>query len=209
MPRCCLKLLRLCDGRTSPSLKPVLQFAGYTLDVAAHSLTQEEGTEIPLTRGEFGLLQEFLHRPGRVLTRDHLLSVTAGRSADVYDRSVDMLVSRLRRKIEPDNRRPLLIMTVPGSGYKFTGKVEKAEPIAAASRKTDLWPQPKQAFGPFPASAPSLKLLAGKPSLAVLPFDNLGGDPEQEVSADGLADDLITELSREHLAARDLSLFQL
>jgi two-component system OmpR family response regulator len=110
-----------------PEAGPSLRFAGCLLDTAAHSLTKQDGTEIPLTRGEFALLLEFVQRPGRVLSRDLLLHALAGRSAEAFDRSVDMLVSRLRRKIEPEYRRPSLIVTVPGSGYKFAGKVETSD----------------------------------------------------------------------------------
>ncbi len=103
--------------------EPVLRFGGFRLDLAGHSLTDKAEKEIPLTRGEFSLLREFVQRPGRVLSRDQLLNALAGRDAKSYDRSIDMLVVRLRRKIEPDPKRPSLIVTVPGSGYKFTAKV--------------------------------------------------------------------------------------
>jgi two-component system OmpR family response regulator len=76
-------------------------------------------------RGEFSLLREFLQRPGRVLSRDHLLLALSGREAEAYDRSIDMLVVRLRRKIEPDPKQPKLISTVQGAGYKFTAIVRK------------------------------------------------------------------------------------
>ncbi|WP_158258298.1 ATP-binding protein [Rhodopila globiformis] len=108
----------------------ILRFLEYDLDLAGHSLTGRTGTEIPLTPGEFRLLREFAHRPGRVLSRDDLLSATAGRDADPYDRSIDMLVVRLRRKIEPDPRHPSLIVTAPGAGYKFTARVTRASPTA-------------------------------------------------------------------------------
>jgi TolB-like protein/Tfp pilus assembly protein PilF len=121
-------LARIAEAIRPPEVPepgPPLRFAGYILDIAAHSLTKQDGTEIPLTRGEFNLLLEFLQRPGRVLTRDQLLHALAGKAAEAFDRSVDMLVSRLRRKIEPNFKRPSLTITVPGTGYKFTGEVEK------------------------------------------------------------------------------------
>jgi DNA-binding winged helix-turn-helix (wHTH) protein/predicted ATPase len=114
--------------RTDPP--PAVRFAGFILDVGGHVLTDESGREIALTRGELGLLHAFVQRPGRVLSRDALLDALAGRSADAYDRSIDMLVMRLRRKIEPDPRRPSLVLTVPGSGYKFAAKVAAAEAAA-------------------------------------------------------------------------------
>ena len=104
-------------------VEPVLQFGGCRLDLAGHSLVDQAGKEIPLTSGEFCLLRALVKRPGRVLSRDQLLQVLAGRDAQAYDRSIDMLIVRLRRKIESDPRRPRLIVTIPGSGYKFAARV--------------------------------------------------------------------------------------
>lgn len=78
----------------------MLQFADYRLDLSGRSLTTQSGREIALTQREHRLLREFLRRPGRLLSRDHLLQVVSGREAEVYDRSIDMLIVRLRRKIE-------------------------------------------------------------------------------------------------------------
>jgi DNA-binding response OmpR family regulator/class 3 adenylate cyclase/tetratricopeptide (TPR) repeat protein len=114
----------------SKDTEDVLQFSNYNLDPAGHSVTDKTGAQIPLTRGEFRLLREFVQRPGRVLTRDVLLTATAGRDAESFDRSIDVLIMRLRRKIEPDPKRPSLIVTVPGIGYKFAAKVIQA--VAAA-----------------------------------------------------------------------------
>jgi class 3 adenylate cyclase/DNA-binding response OmpR family regulator len=111
-------------------VEPVLEFRGYRLDLAGHSLVDQTGREIPLTSGEFGLLRAFVQRPGRVLTRDQLMQVLTGRDAEAYDRSIDMQILRLRRKIEPDPKRPGLIVTIPGSGYKFAARVT-AEAIGA------------------------------------------------------------------------------
>ncbi len=82
-------------------------------------------------------MREFVRRPGRVLSRDQLLNSLAGRDAESYDRSIDMLMVRLRRKIEADPKRPSLIITIPGLGYKFTAKVAEAaiaEPVSAESK---------------------------------------------------------------------------
>jgi len=100
-------------------VEPLVEFAGYHLDLADHSLKNPAGKEIPLTRNEFGLLRAFVQRQGRVLSRAQLMQVLAGRDCEVYDRSVDMLVMRLRRKIELDAKRPNFILTLPGSGYRF------------------------------------------------------------------------------------------
>jgi DNA-binding response OmpR family regulator/class 3 adenylate cyclase/predicted ATPase len=121
-------LLARVDRSLAPAAKteeaaPLLHFANYSLDLLGHSLVDEAGQEVCLTRGEFRLLREFVHRPGRVLSRDQLLQASAGRDAETYDRSIDMLIMRLRRKIEFDPKRPRLIVTVPGSGYKFTTQV--------------------------------------------------------------------------------------
>ena len=112
------------------ALEPVLQFARYRLDLAGHSLLDTAGKEIPLTHGEFGLLRVLVQRAGRVLSRDQLLQLLSGRDAEAYDRSIDMQIVRLRRKIEPDPKRPTLIVTIPNSGYKFTATVRQAEPAA-------------------------------------------------------------------------------
>ena len=94
------------------------------------TLREQTGKEIPLTHGEFRLLRVFVQRPGRVLSRDQLLQLLSGRDAEVYDRSIDMQVVRLRRKIESDPKRPTLIVTVPNSGYKFAATVRQAEAAA-------------------------------------------------------------------------------
>jgi DNA-binding response OmpR family regulator len=109
----------------------ILQFAGYRIDLAGHSLADQIGKDIPLTHSEFGLLRAFVERAGRVLSRDQLLQVIAGPDAEPYDRSVDVLVARLRRKIEPDLKRPSLIVTVPGGGYKFAALVLEARLTSA------------------------------------------------------------------------------
>ena len=77
-----------------------------------------------MTSAEFDLLRTFCERPGRVLSRDSLLDLTQGRSPGPFERSVDILVSRLRRKIEVDPHRPDIIRTVRSSGYLFTPAVE-------------------------------------------------------------------------------------
>ena len=78
-----------------------------------------------LSYGEYLLLSAFLHRPNVVLTRDQLLDITRGRAANLFDRSIDNQVSRLRRKIEEDPKEPKIIQTIWGGGYKFVGDVER------------------------------------------------------------------------------------
>jgi class 3 adenylate cyclase len=116
---------------TTGSPGPV-RFADFTLDPAARTLSDPRGRDIALRRSEFELLRAFLAAPGRALTRDHLLEAVAGRHSDPYDRSIDVLVARLRRKIELEPKRPHLIVTVPGVGYRFAGRPQPASGNDAA-----------------------------------------------------------------------------
>jgi DNA-binding winged helix-turn-helix (wHTH) protein len=108
-----------------------LLFAGFVLDLGACTLARQSGEPIPLTRGEFALLRVLASRPGRVLSREALLSAVANRNLEPFDRSVDVQIGRLRRKIEPDPKRPAVIVTVPGSGYKFAAELHQAAPALA------------------------------------------------------------------------------
>ena len=105
----------------------LMSFDGRTVDLAAHTYQDVDGREVLLTRAEFQLLVAFLRRPGRVLSRDQLRDAVAGRAAESYDRSVDMLVGRLRRKIEPTPKSPRFIITVAGEGYRFTQRPQRIE----------------------------------------------------------------------------------
>jgi DNA-binding response OmpR family regulator/class 3 adenylate cyclase len=112
----------------------LLRFGGAVLDKGGRVLHDAEGREVPLSRAEFAALIAFVERPGRVLSREELRRRIFGEALEAYDRSVDMLVSRLRRKIEEDPRAPRLVVTVPGAGYKFAAAVETvAAPAAAAA----------------------------------------------------------------------------
>jgi len=97
-----------------------LSFDGWVLDIKRRELVDIEGVSVALSTGEYRLLVAFLNHPGMVLSRDQLLDITRGRDAQVYDRSVDNQVSRLRQKIEADPTNPQLIKTVWGGGYQFT-----------------------------------------------------------------------------------------
>ncbi|WP_262021653.1 response regulator [Vibrio quintilis] len=99
------------------------QFDGWTLDSASRELKDPQGTLIALTSTEFELLVAFLSHPGVVLSREDLLRLVQGRGADVYDRAVDTLISRLRKKIESDPKSPRLIKTIWGGGYQFSCEV--------------------------------------------------------------------------------------
>ena len=90
-----------------------------TLDLATRQLTDDKGAELPLTGMEFDLLRVFIEHPNRVLTRDQLLTLTRNRDWEPFDRSIDIRIARLRRKIEADPARPAAIKTVRGAGYMF------------------------------------------------------------------------------------------
>lgn len=100
-----------------------LVFEGWRIDLSKRELYSPEGVLMPLTGGEFDLLVAFAERPQRILNRDQLLDLTRGRAATAYDRSIDVQLSRLRRKIEADPNEPALIKTVRGGGYVFQPSV--------------------------------------------------------------------------------------
>ncbi len=98
----------------------VLIFEDWRLDVTKRALVSADGVLQPLTAGEYDLLLALVQHPKRVLSRDQLLDLTRGRSAAPFDRSIDVQLSRLRHKIEPDPKKPTLIKTVRGGGYIFS-----------------------------------------------------------------------------------------
>jgi two-component system phosphate regulon response regulator OmpR len=99
----------------------VIRFDGWRLDVARRQLTSPEGSEVPLTTGEYDLLLAFARNPGRVLDRDRLMDLTQGREWEAFDRTIDAQIARLRKKVERDPKNPSLIKSVRGVGYVFTG----------------------------------------------------------------------------------------
>jgi two-component system, OmpR family, response regulator len=109
--------------RSTPRGK-AMRFDRWLLDVGRRELVDGDGVAVPLSTAEFRLLSVLIDHPGMVLTRDQLLDLTVGRVADVYDRSIDNQVSRLRKKIEADPRNPVLIKTHWGGGYSFTPEVQ-------------------------------------------------------------------------------------
>ena len=100
-----------------------LAFGPFRLDLARHVLTRD-GSEISLTSGEFTLLRIFLEHPNQVLTRDHLITLVKGYERAPFDRSVDVRVTRLRRKIEPNPEAPVYLRTIWGEGYLFSPRGE-------------------------------------------------------------------------------------
>jgi two-component system OmpR family response regulator len=100
-----------------------VRFDGWALDLAARRLISPAGEDVVLSTGEYELLRAFVTHPRRVLSRDQLLDLARGRSAVPFDRSIDIQVMRLRRKIEIDPKEPTLIKTVRGGGYVFSAEV--------------------------------------------------------------------------------------
>jgi len=99
-------------------------FAGWTLNLDSYELTSPSGEPVGLTSHEFQLLAAFVRHPKRVLSREAIMDLVAGRNWSPDDRSVDVLVGKLRRKLQDDPQRPRLIDTVRGVGYKLSARVE-------------------------------------------------------------------------------------
>jgi two-component system, OmpR family, response regulator len=116
-------LRRRAAAAPEPGTSKVYRFEGFTADPQTRQVTDPTGGEVELTGAEFDLLKTFLDRPGRVLSRDQLLDLTRGREGDVLDRSIDVLVSRLRRKLA-EGGAPPLFKTVRNGGYQLAAKVE-------------------------------------------------------------------------------------
>lgn len=110
-------VLRRMAGNASPAALP--HFGPFRVHPNSHAISRE-GLEIPLTFGEFNLLRIFLEHSNQILSRDHLLSLLKGYERTPFDRSIDVRVTRLRRKIEPKPDSPVYLRTVWGEGYVFT-----------------------------------------------------------------------------------------
>jgi two-component system, OmpR family, response regulator len=100
------------------------RFAGWQLDLSTRELVSPQGGEVRLTTGEFDLLAAFVNNANQVLSRDRLLDLARNREAGPFDRTIDVQVGRLRRKLETDPEKPTIIKTVRGTGYIFTPTVE-------------------------------------------------------------------------------------
>jgi two-component system OmpR family response regulator len=113
-------LLRRCNVTLPSSPTEYIQqikFSGWTLDLAARHLVNPQGIVIMLSNAELRLLRVFLEHPNQVLNRDQLLNLTQSRDAEPFDRSIDILISRLRQKLSEDARMPKIIKTVRNGGY--------------------------------------------------------------------------------------------
>jgi two-component system OmpR family response regulator len=114
---------RGADRQSGPP-RSKARFSGWHLDLSSRELYSPSGKEVRLTTGEFDLLAAFVNNANQVLTRDRLLDLARNREAGPFDRTIDVQVGRLRRKLEDDPQRPTMIKTVRGSGYIFTPMVE-------------------------------------------------------------------------------------
>ena len=119
-------VMRRTQVDTQPSTETLtrdLRFDRWLLDINRRELVDEDGVGLSLSTAEFDLLKVFLERPQRVLSRDQLLDLARGREAVAFDRAIDTLVSRLRRKLERDPKNPELIKTIWGGGFMFSADV--------------------------------------------------------------------------------------
>jgi two-component system, OmpR family, response regulator len=114
-------ILRRAGDRGSDS-SPRIGFDGWTLDLGAHHLVDPEGVVVVLSTGEFRLLRALAENLNRVLTRDQLIDAIAGREANRLERTVDVLVSRLRKRLRDDAREPRMIRTVRSEGYMLVSR---------------------------------------------------------------------------------------
>jgi two-component system OmpR family response regulator len=114
-------------SETPASTHRIFRFAGFAAEPGLRRLAQADGTEVPLTSAEFDLLLAFLERPGRILSRDQLLDITQKRASSPFDRSIDVLVSRLRRKLG-DAGSFQVLKTQRNGGYQLAVRVELENP---------------------------------------------------------------------------------
>ena len=119
-------LRRASRGNPPAANNELFEFEGWRLDPLKRRLANPDGAAVAISSAEFRLLLAFLEHPRQVLDRDRLLDMVQGREAHLFDRAVDNQISRLRRKIETDNRNPQLIQTVWGGGYMLAADVRRA-----------------------------------------------------------------------------------
>jgi two-component system, OmpR family, response regulator len=127
--------------------RSLMHFAGWRLDLSSRELVSPSGETVQLTGGEFNLLAAFVAHGNQVLSRDRLMDMVCGREAGPFDRTIDVQVGRLRRKLNDDRQRPQLIKTVRGGGYMFAAPIEAAtthrpDPAPPAARALPDRPLP-------------------------------------------------------------------
>jgi two-component system OmpR family response regulator len=123
--RSVLRRTKFPSDRNPAPVAPVVRFAGWRFDLAKRALLSPRGKAVHLTAAEFQLLQAFVGNANHVIGRDRLLQLVAGRLWEPYDRTVDQHISRLRRKLEHNSKRPELIKSVRGRGYLFAAQIER------------------------------------------------------------------------------------
>jgi adenylate cyclase len=160
----------------------MFHFEGYTLDIACNALRAAD-REIALRRKSFELLRYLVENPDRLVTKEELLKAIWP-NVVVTDESLTKCVSEVRQAI--GDSKQTIIATVPGRGYRFVAKVSRVVPSVAAPAYAARSPQ----------GGGELGRVGDRPSVAVLPFANLSGDPQEDYFSDGMTEDIITELSR-------------
>lgn len=118
-----LRRTRALPSNLKPDQAKMLHFAGWTLDVTTRNLVSPAGVTIALSGTDYKLLRIFLDHPNRVLTRDQLIDMTQSRDAGPFDRSIDLQVSRLRRRLNDNPKEPSIIKTARGEGYVLAAEV--------------------------------------------------------------------------------------
>ena len=124
--RTVLRRVRRTTEAVDTSTSHRFTFGDWTLETDTRSLRRGQEEPLPLTSGEYRLLHSLVSHPGRVLSRDQLLDLTAGREAEPFDRSIDNQISRLRRRLEDEPHNPRWIKTVWGAGYMLSAKVTRS-----------------------------------------------------------------------------------
>jgi two-component system OmpR family response regulator len=114
----------------APVEKKSYGFVGWCLDDSRRQLFSPDGVEVVLSSGEYDLLAIMVKNPQQALSRDRLMTLTKNRNAEVYDRSIDIQISRLRHKLEEDAKKPQLIKTIRGNGYMLASSVSEEHPVA-------------------------------------------------------------------------------
>lgn len=166
------------------ALGHIISFEGYEIDLRRGELRKADKV-IPVEPQVLDLLAFLASQPGRVLSRDEIIdAVWNGRV--VSDSALSTRINAARRALGDDGKTQLMIRTVPRRGFLFVPSVEVVEANAAGELSS------KSAT----ASVASVRALPDKPSVVVLPFENMSGDPEQAYFSDGITDDIITDLSR-------------
>ena len=166
----------------APSTTDIFLFGGFRLDRRSGVLFRRDERGAPLAMGSRALdiLRVLVGRPGEVVSRAEIMAAVWPGTV-VEDSNLNVQIAALRRVLDEGRRERSYIQTIPGRGYRFTAPVTR---VAAGGRANIVLP------------ISGVPPLPDKPSLAVMPFQNMSGDPEQEYFADGMVEEIITALSR-------------